>query len=476
MAIHSQQTDAEGLHRPKGFDGASNATALIKNESGVLEYRSLDLLGSEGPQGPAGGAARIVVVADIDNPTELTTEVGTTSGELIMARQVFPLADDKFEFYMWDETGTIPDDSPFMIPSTGGGWIKYGVDGKKINYSLSTGVVAGGTLTVGIPNTTFSISDGFGYIVDSYTDPENPTVKKIEWSGLSNIAVDNLASQNITFVSIDENGDVVQQSARWSDAEKKTLIVLGVVVHVNRLNVDTTNNEHNPLIGPAGQVGDLLEGLGFLNLDGNVFSPNGANMSIDKSAGIMMGHGINFYNNPKIPHKLTLAGLTDIFFQYIYSDGSNDATTNIIDPDNLDDGAGGLTPVSVNKWSIQRIYSFTSNNVKIQRGVEEFGSKEAAIAGIATEAFVTEPSIAANGLLRGFIIMQEGTTNLTTQATFIQASKFQTIGGSSTGVATTLQSAYDNSTDPEITTDATRNALSIKQGSGASVQLHDLKD
>lgn len=45
--IHSQITDMAEIHVPKGFTEASNNTAVIKNLSGALEWRSLDELGDE---------------------------------------------------------------------------------------------------------------------------------------------------------------------------------------------------------------------------------------------------------------------------------------------------------------------------------------------------------------------------------------------------------------------------------------------
>ena len=341
-----------------------------------------------------------------------------------------------------------------------------GVDAKQIAYASSTGVVQGGTLSVGTPNTTFSISDGSGSIADPTSDPANPTVTQVSWTGKTNITVTNIATNLITFVSIDGNGDVIQQTSRWTPAEARDRIILGVVVHVDKTIVDTVNNEHHSVLDVGGQLGDVIEGLGFINLDGNVYSANGANLSLNKSAGVMMGHGINFFNDPKNPHQLNLAGLTALTFQYRFSDGSNGTTGIIVDPANLDDGAGGLTALSTNKkWSIQRIYTFTSNNVKIQRGVTEYGSKDKAIEGIATEPFIVEPSIEANGMLRGFLICKQNATDLSddAQAVFVSASKFQTIGGASTGIASTLQSTYDNSSDPEITvTDDATAAITIK--------------
>lgn len=52
--IHSGITESDEIHIPKGFTEAANDTALIKDETGSLDYRSLSDLGGTGPQGPAG--------------------------------------------------------------------------------------------------------------------------------------------------------------------------------------------------------------------------------------------------------------------------------------------------------------------------------------------------------------------------------------------------------------------------------------
>jgi hypothetical protein len=494
MTIEHKNISNADIHDPKDFSAAPASTVLSKSSTGSLEWVPKDDIGgSQGPVGPAGSLATIQV-ADASNPVELNALSNDDFGNTVIVEQVTASQINIMTLYTYDSDASLyTANAPYIMTTSKGGdtrWIAaqgaYEIAGPISTLSgdkyittpqsgaldaiASTGVYDGGVLSVGTPNTTFSISDGSGYIVDNTTDPANPTITPITWTGKTNIAVTNIATQLITFISIDVNGDVVQQSSRWSAAETRDNIILGVVVHVDKTIVDTVNNEHHVTLDVANQVGDVIEGLGFINLDGNVYSPNGANLNIDKSAGTMMGHGVNYYNNKKNPHKLTLAGLTALSFQYRFSNGDNGVTGAQVDPDNLDDGAGGLTALANNKWAIQRIYSFTSNNVKIQRGVTSYDSKDQAIAGIATEPYVTEPSIATNGMLRGFMVIKKGATDLsgTSEAEFLEASKFQTAGGANTGIASTLQSAYDNSTpSPEILTNATNGAVSIQRGSAA---------
>jgi hypothetical protein len=305
-----------------------------------------------------------------------------------------------------------------------------------LNYDASSGLFTDGEgiLTVGTGGagvaTTFSISDGTGQT------EMNGVVTPVTWSGLTDIAVTNIATQNITFVAINSVGAVVQQSSRWTDEFARDNIILGVVVHVNRVNVDTVNNEQEVINNASAQVGDVLEALGFFNVSGNVFSAFSTNLQIEKSVGVMAGRGIGFdTNGHKNPHTKTLSILNPITaLQYRMQDGSSGSiAATVVDPTIWDDGSpfGSAPTVPTNRFTIQRIYSFTSNNVKIQPGQTIYNSLAAAKGAIQTEVFVTEPSVAANGMLRAFLIVKGDTTDLSdaSKVLFLDAGKF----GSSTG-------------------------------------------
>jgi hypothetical protein len=204
------------------------------------------------------------------------------------------------------------------------------------------------------------------------------------------------------------------------------------------------------------------------NISGNLFSANGANLNLNKTIGYVYSVGSNWANDPLNPSQVTLASLTALTFQYRFQTGTNGATGIAINP-NIYDVAGVSTSVPSSKYTIQRIYSFVSNNVKIQPGQAFYQTLSEAKASIQNEIFVTESSILQNGLLRGFLVLKQGTTSLlnTSDCFFYEASKFggqQGIGGQS---VSSLQNAYDNSLSPEILTDTTRGALSIKRGSAA---------
>lgn len=351
----------------------------------------------------------------------------------------------------------------YVLKTDGAGQSSWTAAG--ISPSESTGLLTGGILSTGTAATEYSISDGTGHVIDA-----DGTKTEVSWTGKSDITPVALLTHNISFVGITAAGAVVESVTAFTNIQNRTIISLGVAVHVNRTTVDAVNNEQHIAYNTNNQLNDLTQAIGFFNISGNVISSNGANLNIDKSAGDMYGVGVNYNNNIDDPNALTLAILTAVSFQYRFSDGSNGVTGIAIDPDNIDDGAGGLTALSNNKWAIQRVYSFTSNNVKIQRGQTIFNTSDEAIAGITSSPFVTEPSIAANGLLRGFIVIKKGATDLsdTGEAIFIEATRFQAASGGIGSSASTLQNVYDNSTpNPEILTNATQGALTIRRGSAA---------
>lgn len=331
--------------------------------------------------------------------------------------------------------------------------------------SASTGLLTGGVLSVASA-ITYDISDGTGQVVTSAGEITN-----VSWVGLTGLTPLIGGSNLITFVGITELGAVVIQSAPFTPTQSRTIIFLGVVVHVNTTTIDAVNNEQQIAFNPFSSLYDAMEAIGFFNINGNVFSPNGANLNLDKSVGTIFKMGSNYDTDINNPHYRSLSALTALTFQYRFSNGANGVTGIAVDPDNLDDGSGGLTPVGNNQWSIQRIYVFTSNNVKIQRGVADYATLDAAIAGIATEAYVTEPSIAANGLLRGWLITKKGATVLNgAEALFLDAPKFGEGNAGATGAVVDLQISYDNSaSNPEILTSVAGGALTIRRGSAADV-------
>jgi len=337
--------------------------------------------------------------------------------------------------------------------------------------SNSTGVKTGGVLSIGTGGagvaTTFTIASGEGLVVDNTVNPA--TLLTVTWSSQTNISVTNIGTQPLTFVAIDSSGNVIQQATDFNGLQHRQYIVIGTVIHTNLTTVTAVNQGQHLSISPQSQLNDLFQSLAGFNISGNIFSANGANLSLNKSAGEIFKQGANYSTSANNPNIVTMASLTVAPFRYNNQTGNASASLTSIDPDNYD-LAGVTTLVPSNKFTIQRIFLFSSNLLAIQRGQALYNSLAEAKASIQTESFIVNSSIIPNGILRGFLVVQQGTTalNSVTKAFFLEAPKFGGTAGVGGLSVSTLQNAYDNSTSPEILTDTTRGALSVKRGTASN--------
>lgn len=358
-----------------------------------------------------------------------------------------------------------------VLKYDGTDWINS--DPTEDNIVKSTGIISGGILSGS--GSQFNISAGSGVVVNNTILPYTST--NVSWSSLSNITDIYLASAPITFIAINSSGSVVQQTTRWTASERRTLITIGVSVHVSLTSIDAVNQEQNIALSPSNMIHDLYEQLGFINIEGNVMSKGTGSWNVQKSSGKMGGFGINYYNDKKTPHSLTLVSKGPIAqFQIRLSNNGVDPGTTLPFPltdtnvrynywEDYTTAPGDYKAVSPSsRWTVMRWYSFTSNNLKVMPGQKLYLTVDEAIAGINTDNFVTEPSIVANGMLIGYLIVQANSSDLTT-AIFRVAGKFQgsAIGGSGVG-STTLLDAYENSTLPIIPTLNVSNTIFIKNG------------
>lgn len=305
----------------------------------------------------------------------------------------------------------------------------------------STGILMGGTLSINAgDNTKYDVSATIVGHTDYSINAASPTRTVLSVGPFVAQTVPSLAVI-ATYVGIQmPGGTLVTQSSPFTAAQTRTIAPLGAVIS-NGVNLIAVNNL--PMVIRAGinQVGDLMAAIGPMNISGNLVSPNGVNLQINKSAGTVFKQGSNFAIDPFNPHGLSLASLTGANFNYRLSNGTQFATTNLIDPNNYEAPLGTLAVIpAANRFTIQRLTVFTSNLVRVQYGQVVYNTMAEAEASLATEAFVTEANIAENGILLCFLIVQDGATDLSdpAQAKFIPASKFGgPVGSGGTSITNT---------------------------------------
>lgn len=341
--------------------------------------------------------------------------------------------------------------------------------------SQSTGLVSGGVITINPTETNkIDISAGQGVVVDNYTNPKNPRISKVLWPTKVSIALDNLSSSHKSYIAFNKDGAIVQQASIWSSEQKRDLIVLGVVSHPDNSTIDTIESLPVTRFDLDLQIVDFIEAIGSYNVSGNVFGANGANLSMDKSAGEIFRIGSNYDTNRKSPSISSIPVDTGLSFIYRYRDGlggfNESNSTTLINPTKYDDGSGTLATLSSSKpFQIQRIYLFSTGEVRVVFGQNVYSSMNAAAAALVGESHISDPSLLSNALFRGWLIVSKDCSDLTDadNARFIVADSFgNAAAGSSSFSTATLQGAYNNSSTPQIETSSPVKPFIIKGGTG----------
>lgn len=299
----------------------------------------------------------------------------------------------------------------------------------------STGVINGGALSINAGNNArFDMAQAVIGYTDWSVTPTQPTRVLLTVGPFSAQVVTSIASANATYVGIQmPAGTIVQQTSPFSNAQRRTIAQIGVLVHSNNTTINAINDQAATIRAGVNQIGDLMAAIGPLNLTGNIYSANGNNLNINKTGGSIFKMGSNFQANNLDPHVVTQSSQTALTFRYRLSNGAEGADTTSINPNQYESSPGVLTsiPVLGNQWHVQRISIFQSGLTRIQYGQQLYASAQAAINGITTDAFTTEQNIAENGILRCYLIINRGLLGLLGSATFAPVSKFGALQASS---------------------------------------------
>ena len=325
---------------------------------------------------------------------------------------------------------------------------------------LSTGLLHGGIVTTVNGTQTFNISSGSGIIVSynasTTTDPY-PTIKQVSWNNFVSQSLIYSSSAQITYVSIDENGAIIQSPTAPTFTQFKDRIVLGRVVHQTGSVTNGATNTPPTAYAVNSNVADFTRAFGPLKLNGHFLQASGSapTLSLKKSAGSAYVEGRNYANNPNIPN-IVLASddpavtISKIYYEYVNSSGQvvidtgiGNAGYTVIDPTRYNNN-GILTSTSPSKYTIQRVYWFpraVNRALFVYFGNTEYGSLAEAVNGIQSENFTEGDNTAGSAILVGYICVKGNATSLLTaaEATIIQGGLFRgnTGGGGGSAALTT---------------------------------------
>lgn len=400
---------------PTTLDSLSNVSAPSPSTEDSLVYNGSSWV----PSGITGGDGKVLVSSD--DTTSRYLEDAIVDGSGTTTRTLTPGGDETLEID--------------LIP--------------EILAKESTGLIEGAALSVGGTTGTFSVSAGKAFHMDNANFPPTGSLA-FTIAAKTNVSVTNIATHPVTYVLIDKDDSVVQSTTYPTAEERRDNVFLGVVIHSDNTNVELVNNI--PTIGfdIGAQVEDLMNGLGHFNLSGNVISASGTgSLAIDKSAGKAFKRGANYENNRQDPHTVTLAAIDPITFRYRNQDSSEGSDTNLIDPTTYDNAGTTTSVPQSHNATIQRIYLFPSNTVRVQRGQTVYSNLSDAVDAIGKETFTTETNIDENALLLASIALTKDCTDLTdaSDARIFQATRFGELGSvASSAVVPALGDLTDVST------------------------------
>jgi len=326
-----------------------------------------------------------------------------------------------------------------------------------------------------VSNTLFSVAPLRGWIVkNTYEYATLPDVTNVNYSGTTGTTTPYLNTADATYVLVTSASTLLLQSDFPTAKQRRQNIFLGRIVHPNRSTIQNVNNTTDFDVSPMAAIRDLWTPIKLINQGVTPSYYSAGTLNIQTSAGTLWGNGIGWYTDQENPDSVSISGTSPTTFQYRTSTGQTGGDTLVLDCTHYDVN-GVITTIPGNNGSQlaratnQRVYLFTSGLIRIQYGQTYYESLAAAVAGVQSESFVEYPLIRDNAILIGIISVARSTTNLadTTQAHFTLVSKFGEQFGGTGGISTTtLQQAYNNSTEPEILINSTLDGLSIQNGTG----------
>lgn len=361
-----------------------------------------------------------------------------------------------------------------VVPASSSGFEPYLLYGATIENETTpirsdTGALTYDGITIA-SGTTVNIGACTGYVVDNESIPGESSFIFVNYAGETAKTVTTLGSGIATYVLLSGSGTIVFQNTFPTSAQRKTHIYLSKISHPAG-TITVAADEPDFVLSPLAQFRDLFQALNYVN-DGVYPSANGSNLTVNISAGNIHGNGINFVNDNTNPNDLAVVPSTPATFLPRTRTGAGGAATTTIDVGNYD-VAGAVTaiPGGANTSTLKYIFIVPGLGYIVQYGQTVYASLVDAIAAVGKESsHVVYPSLTNNSLLIGVLAATKSATALndTAQAQFFRADKFGQVIGAQAGVSIgTLQSSYNNSLQPQITTTTALGAVQIKRGSAA---------
>lgn len=304
--------------------------------------------------------------------------------------------------------------------------------------TMSTGVVSGGIIDLNVGNPkAIDLGETVGYVIDNFTDIFAPNITRVEIPAQTLVLDGPAQARSITWWLASTDGTISQQANNPTPAQRRSFIVLGATFF-DTVSQTLLVDQSLPVIirQGANQLADLMDALAPFSLSGNMISPNGANLLLNKTSGNVFSRAFNYSpGTGDNPHESSTAAQSPVTFRRILRAPQvlTPPLVTTIDPANFD-SAGVLTPVGGGAGSatIQRVWLVPENDVNnqvvIQYGQTVYASIELALERLKAGTFVPNPTVLGISALIAYIVVTRAATDLSNaaQAQIVRAGKFDT--------------------------------------------------
>jgi hypothetical protein len=343
---------------------------------------------------------------------------------------------------------------------------------KWIEGILETGLLYGGAVTYSGSNVF--VSPGSGIIADhnATTGSEvSPMIEYVTWNAITQ-SITNIATQQVTYLYIDNTGVLQQQSTRFTSQQYHDYIPLGAVGHFDYTQVSAFGGGVQTAYDQISQISNFVDAFGPLKMSGYGLTGQAGSLRLSVGSGISFIHGGFYQNNPEFPSQTTTPSQATASLARINRSGSViEFDTNagnlytVVDPTKYDrDGDGTLANVGSGNWSIQRVFSDPKTGVLyVYYGQARYTSLLNALQFLPTDPF-TEGDTFDFTTFIGFLVLKGNASDITDTAdnSIINGGLFRGSGqGSGGGIAL---STLEDLTDVSITSPTNGQALIYNAG------------
>ena len=279
------------------------------------------------------------------------------------------------------------------------------------------------------------------------------------------------ASAKISYVGLDNNGGIIQQTNSWGSTDINqwdTQINLGVVLTLSASKSTGVYNSPQIAYGYPQKNDDFSRAFGPLKISGHTLQPSGSTtLSIKKTGGIAYKEGSNYVYDPNHPSTTTenAANISKIYRYYVSGSTSviisngNTAGYPVLDNKKyVNFTTGQLVTIGgsgTNQFTIQRIFWIPKSPTQAfiaYYGNGVYTTLVEAKNAIDTEPFIEAPNTATNAIFVAYVIMEASATNFTNvgtnNTTYIQqGGLFRNVAGIGAGGGTAVQNTLAGLSD-----------------------------